>query len=100
MTADAISTGRTGAKHEQLASQIKRMERLEGIANSFTGVERSFAVQAGHELRVMVRPAEIDDDGALILARQIAKKVEQELSYTGAIKVNVLRETRSVEYAK
>ncbi|MBV9525867.1 MAG: ribonuclease Y [Candidatus Dormibacteraeota bacterium] len=100
MTADAISAARVGGRRESLAASIKRLERIEALANDFAGVERSFAVQAGKELRVMVRPEEVDDDAAQVMARQIAKRLHGEGSYTGRIKVVVLRETRSVEYAK
>jgi ribonucrease Y len=100
MTADAISASRPGGRRESLAGSIKRLERIEAIANDFPGVERSFAMQAGKELRVMVKPEEIDDDAAQVMARQIAKRLHGEGSYTGRIKVVVLRETRSVEYAK
>ena len=100
MTADAITASRHGARRETLASSIKRLERLEQIADELPGVERSFAIQAGKELRVMVRPEEVDDDRAQIMAREIAKRLHAEASYTGRIKVVVLRETRSVEYAK
>ena len=100
LTADAISATRQGGRRESLASSIKRLERIEAIANEFPGVERSFAVQAGKELRVMVRPEEVDDDGAQVMARQIAKRLHGEGSYSGRVKVVVLRETRSIEYAK
>jgi ribonuclease Y len=100
ITADAISATRQGGRRESLASSIKRLERIEAIANDFPGVERSFAVQAGKELRVMVRPEEVDDDGAQVMARQIAKRLHGEGSYSGRVKVVVLRETRSIEYAK
>ena len=100
MTADAISAARPGARRESLASTIKRLERIEAISNEFPGVERSFAVLAGKELRVLVKPDEISDDEAQIMARQIAKRLHGEGSYSGRVKVVVLRETRSVEYAK
>jgi ribonucrease Y len=100
MTADAISASRQGARRESLASSIKRLERIEAIANEFDGVDRSFAVQAGKELRVMVKPQLVDDDTAQVMARRIAKRLHAEGSYDGRIKVVVLRETRSVEYAK
>src|SRR5487761_1650250 len=100
MTADAITASRRGARREALASSIKRLERLEQIADELPGVERSFAIQAGKELRVMVRPEEVDDDRAQIMAREIAKRLHAEGTYAGRIKVVVLRETRSVEYAK
>ena len=100
MTADAIAATRRGARREALSASLKRLERIETIAAEFDGVEHSFAVQAGKELRVMVRPNEISDDRAQVLARQIAKRIHAEGSYAGRIKVVVLRETRSVEYAK
>ena len=98
--ADAISAARPGARREDLESYIKRLERLEELANDFKGVERSFAIQAGREIRVMVRPEEVNDDEMLILARNIANKIENELEYPGQIKVNVIRENRAIEYAK
>ena len=100
MTADAITASRRGARRETLAASIKRLERLEQIADELPGVERSFAIQAGKELRVMVRPEQVDDDRAQIMAREIAKRLHAEASYAGRIKVVVLRETRSIEYAK
>ena len=100
MTADAIGAMRQGARRESLASSIKRLERIEAIANEFSGVDRSFAVQAGKELRVIVKPEQVDDDQAQVMARQIAKRLHGEGSYSGRVKVVVLRETRSVEYAK
>jgi ribonuclease Y len=100
MTADAIAATRRGARREALALSVKRLERIEAIASEFDGVEHSFAVQAGKELRVMVRPQEVSDDRAQVLARQIAKRLHAEGSYSGRVKVVVLRETRSVEYAK
>ncbi|MGN0988999.1 MAG: ribonuclease Y [Eubacteriales bacterium] len=98
--ADAISAARPGARREDIANYIKRLERLEGLANDFKGVEKSYAIQAGREIRVMVRPDEISDDDMVILARDIAKRIESELEYPGQIKVNVIRENRAVEYAK
>ncbi|MGH7687921.1 MAG: ribonuclease Y [Candidatus Dormibacteria bacterium] len=100
MTADAISASRIGGRRESLAESIKRQERLEAIANDFDGVDRSFAVQSGKELRVLVRPAEIDDEHAQVMARQIAKRLHAEATYAGRVKVVVLRETRCVEYAR
>lgn len=100
MTADSISASRRGARRESLDAAIKRLERLETIAGDFDGVERAFAVQAGKEIRVMVRPSEVSDDQAQIMARQIAKRLFGEGTYSGRLKVVVLRETRSVEYAK
>jgi ribonuclease Y len=98
--ADAISGGRPGARRETLESYVKRLERLEEIAVSYTGVDRVFAMQAGREVRIMVKPDDIDDVAAQVLARDVAKRVEQELQYPGQIKITVVRELRSVEYAK
>ncbi len=98
--ADAISASRPGARGETMQTYVKRLEELQAIAESFAGVDRSFAVQAGREVRILVRPEEIDDLSASRLARDIVKKIEDNLSYPGQIKVTVIRETRSVEYAK
>jgi ribonuclease Y len=98
--ADAISASRPGARKDTLEKYLKRLEELETTANSFAGVEKTYAIQAGREIRVFVKPEEIDDLGALRLAREIADKIEADLKYPGEIKVNVLRETRSVEYAR
>ncbi|MDR3186237.1 MAG: ribonuclease Y [Christensenellaceae bacterium] len=98
--ADTISGARPGARRESIEYYVKRLEKLENLANSFAGVEQSFAIQAGREIRVIVRPDQVDDAGATILAKDIAKKLESELEYPGQIKVNVIRETRSVEFAK
>ena len=98
--ADAISAARPGARRETLESYIKRLQKLEGIADSFKGVEKSFAIQAGRELRLIVIPEEVDDAGMTMLAREVAKKIETEVEYPGQIKVNLIRETRAIEYAK
>ncbi len=97
---DAISAARPGARKETVEMYVKRLENLERIATSFTGVDRAYAIQAGREIRVLVKPQEIDDPAAALLARDMAKKIEEELEYPGQIKVTVLRETRAIEYAK
>lgn len=98
--ADAISGARPGARRESLENYVKRLEKLESLANSFAGVEQSFAIQAGREIRVIVKPEKVDDATTVFLAKEIAKKLESELEYPGQIKVNVIRELRSIEYAK
>ena len=98
--ADALSAARPGARRETLETYIKRLQKLEEIATTTPGVEKAFAIQAGREIRIMAKPEEMSDDGIVFLAREISKKIESELEYPGQIKVNVLRETRAVEYAK
>jgi len=98
--ADAISAARPGARRETLESYIKRLEKIEEIANSFNGVEKSFAIQAGREVRIMVKPEDVSDSEIVYIARDIVKRIEDELEYPGQIKVNVIRETRAIEYAK
>lgn len=98
--ADAISSARPGARKESVEQYLKRVEVLENIANSFSGVEKSYAIQAGREVRILVKPQQIDDLESIRLARNIASKIEEGLEYPGQIKVTVIRETRSVDYAK
>jgi ribonuclease Y len=98
--ADAISAGRPGARRETLESYIKRLEKLEAVANAHRGVERTYAMQAGREIRVMVKPEQISDADATVLAREIAKQIEDELEYPGQVKVMVIRESRAVDFAK
>ena len=98
--ADAVSAARPGARKETLENYVKRLESLEEIANSFSGVEKSFAIQAGREVRIIVKSEDVDDLGTALIARDVVKKIEKDLDYPGQIKVNVIRETRSVEYAK
>ena len=100
MAADAISAARPGARRENMESYIKRLETLEALCNGFEGVESSYAVQAGREVRILVRPDKVGDDQVILLARQVAKKIEDELDYPGQIKVSVIRESRATEYAK
>ncbi len=99
-SADAISGARPGARRDTLEAYVKRIEELENIANSFPGVDKTFAIQAGREVRIIVKPEEVDDLKSIKLAKEIASKIEQDLSYPGQIKVNVIRETRATEYAK
>jgi ribonuclease Y len=98
--ADAISGARPGARRESLENYVKRLEKLEEIANSFEGVQKSYAVQAGREIRIIVKPEVVNDETTVLLASEIARKIEAELEYPGQIKVNVIRETRSCDYAK
>ena len=100
MAADAISAARPGARRENMESYIKRLETLEALCNGFEGVERSYAVQAGREVRILVQPDKVSDDEVILLARNVAKKIENELDYPGQIKVSVIRESRATEYAK
>jgi ribonuclease Y len=100
IAADAISASRPGARGESLESYIKRLESLEELAGRKSGVERVFALQAGREIRVIVKPQEIDDDQAVLLSHEIAREIEGQLEYPGQIKVTVIRESRAIEYAK
>lgn len=98
--ADAISAARPGARRETLVSYVQRLEELENIANSFEGVDKTYAIQAGREIRVMVKPEVVNDESMVLLSKEIAKRIENELEYPGNIKVNLIRETRAVDYAK
>ena len=98
--ADAISAARPGARKENIENYIKRLQKLEEIANSFSGIESSFAIQAGREIRIMVKPEEISDQDMVLTAREIVKKIESELKYPGQIKINMVRESRVIDYAK
>ena len=97
---DAISAARPGARRENLETYIKRLEKLEELADSFNGVEKSYAIQAGREVRIMVKPDVVSDDKMVVLAREISKKIEEELEYPGQIKVHIIRENRVFDYAK
>jgi len=98
--ADAVSATRPGARRENLETYIKRLENLEAIADSFKGVDKAFAIQAGREIRVIVEPNKISDADSVVMAKEITKKIEESLDYPGQIKVMVIRETRAIEYAK
>ena len=98
--ADAISAARPGARREDMENYIKRLQKLEEIAKSFGGVEKAYAIQAGREIRVMVKPEDVGDDGMKLIARDMAKKIQDEVKYPGQIKINVIRESRAVDYAK
>jgi len=98
--ADAVSAARPGARRENVESYIRRLQKLEELTGSYPGVEKAFAIQAGREVRIMVKPEEVTEDNMILLARDIAKQIENELEYPGQIKINVIRETKAVEYAK
>ena len=98
--ADALSAARPGARRENVENYIKRLQMLEEVASSFDGVERTFTIQAGREVRVMVKPEVVNDERMIPLAREICKKIEEELEYPGQIKVNIIRENRATDYAK
>ena len=98
--ADAISAARPGARRENIENYVKRLEKLEEVTRSFPGIAGCYAIQAGREVRIMVKPEEVSEDEMVLLARDIAKKIESELTYPGQIKVHLLRETKAVEYAK
>ena len=98
--ADAISAARPGARREDMENYIKRLEKLEEIAEGFTGIEKAFAIQAGRELRVMVKPDSVHDEEMPLIARQMAEKIQAEVKYPGQIKINLIRESRATDYAK
>ena len=100
LASDAISSARPGARRENLENYVKRLEKLEEVASSFEGVDRCYAIQAGREVRIMVKPEVISDDRMVLLAREICNKIESDLEYPGQIKVNIIRESRAIEYAK
>ena len=97
---DAISAARPGARRENVENYIRRLEKLEELTGTYPGVEKSYAIQAGREVRIMVKPEEVSEDNMVLLARALAKKIESELEYPGQIKINVIRETKATEYAK
>ena len=98
--ADAISAARPGARREDMENYIRRLEKLEEIAKSFNGIDKAFAIQAGREIRVMVKPEEVNDAGMKVIAREMAAKIQAEVKYPGQIKINLIRESRAVDYAK
>jgi ribonucrease Y len=98
--ADAISAARPGARRESLEHYLKRLEGLESIASSFPGVEKAYAIQAGREIRILVEPERIDDASAVLLARDVANRIEQDMEYPGQVQVTVVRESRAIEYAR
>ena len=98
--ADAVSAARPGARRENVENYIRRLQKLEELTGSYPGVEKAYAIQAGREVRIMVKPEEVSEDNMILLARDVAKKIEAELEYPGQIKVNVIRETKAVEFAK
>ena len=98
--ADAVSAARPGARRENVENYIRRLQKLEELTGSYPGVEKAYAIQAGREVRIMVKPEEVTEDNMILLARDIAKQIEAELEYPGQIKINVIRETKAVEYAK
>ena len=98
--ADAISAARPGARRENIETYVKRLEKLEEISSSFKGVEKTFAIQAGREIRIMVKPEMVNDDEMVLLSHEIVKKIESDLEYPGQIKVHLIRENRAIDYAK
>ena len=98
--ADAVSAARPGARRENVENYIRRLQKLEELTGSYPGVDKAYAIQAGREVRIMVKPEEVSEDNMILLARDVAKRIEAELEYPGQIKVNVIRETKAVEYAK